>query len=56
MDRDFESIAREVEQLDRHEQFVLAERLNKKLGETHEHREAWIAESQKLSPTGGPLR
>ena len=47
MDRDFESIARDAEQLDPHEQFLLAERLTKKLGETSEHREAWSAEAQR---------
>ncbi|HEY3876445.1 MAG TPA: hypothetical protein VGM92_13300 [Candidatus Kapabacteria bacterium] len=46
MDRDFESIAREAEQLETHEQFLLTERLARHLGRTREHKEAWSNESQ----------
>jgi len=47
MDRDFESIVRDAEQLDPHDQFLLAERLTKKLGETHEQQMAWSEEAQR---------
>lgn len=47
MDRNFETIAHEAEQMAPHDQFLLAERLVRKLGETKEHRDAWAAESQR---------
>ena len=42
-----EKIAQEAEQLDRHEQFLLVERLARNLGPTKEHQEAWARESQR---------
>ncbi len=47
MDRDFETIAREAEQLDPHERAILAERLVENVIETSEHRAAWLAESRR---------
>ena len=42
-----EQLAKEVEQLDRHEQFLLFERLARNLGPSKEHTEAWSKESQR---------
>ncbi|MDP4198570.1 MAG: addiction module protein [Bacteroidota bacterium] len=47
MDRDFESIAADAERLDTREQILLAQRLMRNAGPSHEHREAWLAESQR---------
>jgi len=47
MDRDFESIAREAEQLPEGDRVKLAERLIEKVIETSEHRAAWLAESHR---------
>jgi acetyl-CoA acetyltransferase len=47
MDRDFESVVRDAEQLDPHDQFLLAERLTKRLGETPEQQAAWSVEAQR---------
>jgi hypothetical protein len=47
MDRDFETIAREAEQLDPHERAMLAERLIENAIETSGHRQAWLAESRR---------
>ena len=47
MDRDYESIAREAEQLPPHERAMLAERLIENVIETSEHRAAWLAESKR---------
>lgn len=47
MDRDFETIAREAEQLDPQKRYQLAERLMRNLPPSKEHREAWLAESQR---------
>lgn len=47
MDRDFESIAREAEQLPEHDRVKLAERLIENVIETSEHRPAWLAESRR---------
>ncbi len=42
-----EFVTTEAEKLDRHSQFLLIEKLARQLGETSEHREAWLAESRK---------
>jgi hypothetical protein len=47
MDRDFESIAREAEQLPEPDRVKLAERLIENVIETSEHRAAWLAESRR---------
>ncbi len=47
MDRTYETIAHEAEQLDPHEQAMLAERLIENVIETSEHRAAWLAESRR---------
>jgi hypothetical protein len=47
MDRTYEIIAREAEQLDPHERAMLAERLIENVIETSEHRAAWLAESRR---------
>ena len=47
MDRDFETIAREAEQLDMPDRIKLAERLVENVIETSEHRKAWLAESKR---------
>lgn len=41
-----EYITHEAEKLDPHSQFLLAERLVSKLGQTAEHRAAWSEESR----------
>lgn len=47
MNRDFESIAREAEQLDTSDRVRLAERLFENVIETSEHRAAWLVESKR---------
>ena len=47
MDSNFETIAREAEQLEPHERAMLAERLIENVIATSEHRSAWIAESRR---------
>ena len=47
MDRDFETIAREAEQLDLPERHKLSERLVENIIETSKHRQAWLAESRR---------
>lgn len=47
MDRDFESVAHDAEQLSRHDQFLLVEQLSMRLGESPEHRDAWAEEAQR---------
>jgi hypothetical protein len=42
-----ERVTFEAEQLDPHSQFLLAERLTRKLGQTAEHRSAWAAEAKQ---------
>jgi|GEM_PF-5379072 hypothetical protein len=42
-----EYVTHEAEKLDEHSQFLLAERLARKLGQTVEHREAWSEESKR---------
>ncbi len=42
-----EYVTQEAEKLDEHSQFLLAERLVQKLGQTAEHREAWSIESKR---------
>jgi hypothetical protein len=49
MDRDYESIAREAEQLGREDRHRLAERLTRDLKPTKEHKEAWYQESKRRS-------
>jgi putative addiction module component (TIGR02574 family) len=47
MDRDFETIAREAEQLDPSDRARLAERLVESVIESSPHRAAWLAESKR---------
>ncbi len=42
-----EFVTTEAEKLDRHSQFLLIEKLARQLGETSEHREAWLEESRR---------
>jgi hypothetical protein len=42
-----ERIASEAEKLDSHSQFLLAERLTRKLGQMAEHRTAWAEEAKQ---------
>ena len=42
-----EHVITEAEKLDQHSQFLLAERLARKLGQTAEHRAAWSEESRR---------
>ncbi len=47
MQNEFERIAKEASALDRHSQFMLAERLMQNLREQPEHKEFWSREAKR---------